>query len=80
MIDEMIGETVWLWPSDSMRKEATLLAVDELGLYFKITNDPKPVGGTFGCSTPYRKGQTIFISRASKLSWILLTRDEVVSE
>ena len=76
-LEELIGETLWLWPNDSMRKEAILLAVDEYGFHFKMTVNPKAYGGTFGCMSSYKKGQIVFVSRANKLSWIQLTRDGI---
>ena len=76
-LEELIGETLWLWPNDSMRKEAILLAVDEYGFHFKMTVNPSAQRGTFGCQSAYKAGQTIFVSRANKLSWIQLTRDGI---
>ena len=77
MIDTMVGETLWLWPNDGMRKEAILLAVDEYGFHFKMTVNPTAQRGTFGSQSAYRKGQTIFVSRNNKLIWVQLTKDGI---
>ena len=66
MIDELIGATVWLWPSDTYRKEATLLGGDEHGLYFKLTAGSN--------AHPYKIGDILFISNGKGLNYIVLDK------
>tara|TARA_R110000787_G_scaffold66762_1_gene149894 strand:+ start:148 stop:363 length:216 start_codon:yes stop_codon:yes gene_type:complete len=71
MIDELIGATVWLWPHDHYRKEATLLGGDEHGLYFKITKN------NAGC---YKIGDILFISNGKPLTYVVLDKKKEASQ
>ena len=72
-MDKMIGEIMWIFPNDSTKRIAKLIAVDEYGFHFDIVAPIRPANGRCRVSHPYKRGQRIFVAHAVGLTYIHLS-------